>query len=127
MRFSTLIAFLAVLVVSGQSCNKGDICRPCGYYTGVSQKVDYLPGTTTGSYTTTTRTHEVWRSGDGYTTAGFHYKPDADGYFYDAPDEAGQAVKGYLTLEVILRNDSLYFDIRKPGGLSEVFEGRKAN
>lgn len=124
---STPIPVFILLLLTVWSCNKGDICRPCGYYTGVSQKVDYLPGTTTGSYTTTTRTHEVWRSGNGYTTAGFYYEPDATGYFTDTTDEAGQAAKGYITLEVILRNDSLYFDIRKPGGLSEIFEGRKAN
>jgi hypothetical protein len=119
------LVFIVVLAASG--CTKEISCDACGYYTGVSQKVDYLPGSPFGSYTTTTVTHEVWEEAGGYTTAGFLYKPDVSGYFYDAPDSIGQVTKGYISLEVILRNDTLNFEIHKPGGLSEIYNGIKVN
>jgi hypothetical protein len=123
VRIALLLFSLAVL----GACNREPICRVCGYYTGTSQKVDLIPGTNIGSYSTNTVTHEVWRNGQRYTTAGFSYTLDKDGLFVDEPDEAGQLEKGYISLSVRLQNDSLFFDIKKPGGLSENFEGRKVN
>jgi hypothetical protein len=72
-------------------------------------------------------THEVWEAAGGYTTAGFLYKTDAEGYFYDAPDSLGQITKGYISLEVNLRDDTLNFEIHKSGGRSEIFDGIKVN
>lgn len=122
-RIALIVLTLTLLI----GCSRDPICRVCGYYTGLSQKVDLIPGTNIGSYSTATVTHEVWRSGNRYATAGFYYTLDKDGLFYDEPDAAGQLEKGYISLSVRLQNDSLHFDIRKPGGLSEVFEGRKVN
>lgn len=109
------------------SCQKEGICRECGYYTGVSQKVDYLPGTTIGSYTTNTKTHQVRRDGKGYRTAGYYHVLDSQGQFQDSTDQEGAMQKGYLSFQVTLRKDTLRFNIQKPGGLSEVFEGIKIN
>ena len=51
-----------LLVLSIISCNKDEDCVECGFYSGLSTKVDFLPGTTTGSYSTTTKTYEVARA-----------------------------------------------------------------
>ncbi len=122
-----LFLMTTLILLLNAGCTKEISCGVCGYYTGLSQKVDLLPGSPFGSYTTTTVTHEVWEAGGGYTTAGFIYKPDAEGYFYDAPDSLGLVTKGYLSLEVTIRNDSIQFEVHKPGGLSEIFDGIKVN
>lgn len=121
------LLFLTFIIGFSSGCKKDSICRICGYYTGLSQKVDIIPGTTLGSYTTTTVTKQLWKYEDGFTTSGFYFEPDEKGDFTDYPTEAEQDIKGYVSLEVRIRSDTLWFDIQKPGGLSEVFEGRKTN
>jgi hypothetical protein len=122
-----ILLFFVITLGLFAGCEKEPICRICGYYTGLSQKVDYIPGTTLGSYTTTTVTKELWRFEDGYTTSGFYFEPDEKGEYSDYPTEAEQEVKGYVSLEVKISQDTLWFNLQKPGGLSEIFEGRKAN
>lgn len=121
------LLFLIFFIGLSSGCKKDPICRICGYYTGLSQKVDYIPGTTLGSYTTNTVTKQLWESGDGFTASGYYFKPDGNGEYTDFPTEAEQDIKGYVSLEVRVRNDTLWFNVQKPGGLSEVFEGRKTN
>lgn len=121
------LLFLALVIGFSTGCKKDPICRICGYYTGLSQKVDYIPGTTLGSYTTTTVTKQLWKYEGGFTTSGFYFEPNENGEYSDYPTEAEQDIKGYISLEVKVSNDTLWFNIQKPGGLSETFEGRKAN
>lgn len=122
-----LFAVSITVLLFAAGCTKEISCDLCGYYTGLSQKVDLLPGSTFGSYTTATVSYKIWNEGKGFRTPDFFFLPDAEGYFYDAPDSLGQLAKGYLTLEVTFKNDSIQYEIHKPGGLSELFEGVKIN
>lgn len=119
LRLCTLFLLLAAV-----SCTPKDKeCLPCGYYSGLSQKVDFLPGTTTGSYSTTTKTYEVAVAGDGYRTDFFTYVPDPEGDFSETVDSADVSAKGYEALTVRLANDTLYFFLDKTQGRSEEFLG----
>ncbi|MCO6486669.1 MAG: hypothetical protein J5I41_12925 [Saprospiraceae bacterium] len=122
-----MILGVAALLFLLAGCRKTSDCPPCGYYTGLSTKVDFIPGTMTGSYTTSTRTYEVKRSGDGYSAAGWYYLPDVNGYYTDTAALSEQQAKGYITLTVWQSEDTLRFDVRQPEGLSEYFEGLKIN
>lgn len=112
-----------LLILSMISCNKDDDCLECGFYSGLSQKVDFLPGTATGSYSTTTKTYEVARAGDGFRTDFFFYSPDEQGDFHEEVDSSEVGSKGYEALTVRLANDTLYFYLDKTGGRSEEFLG----
>lgn len=112
-----------ILLLFILSCNKSDDCPECGYYSGLSQKVDFLPGTTTGSYSTTTKTYEVAKAGAGFRTDFFFYEPDEFGDFYEEVDSSQVGSKGYEALTVRLQNDTLYFYLDKTQGRSEEFLG----
>lgn len=116
-----ILGFILLLFLL--SCNKTDDCPECGYYSGLSQKVDFLPGTTTGSYSTTTKTYEVARAGDGFRTDFFFYEPDEFGDFYEEVDSSQVGSKGYEALTVRLQNDTLFFYLDKTQGRSEEFLG----
>ncbi len=112
-----------ILLLFVLSCHKIDDCPECGYYSGLSQKVDFLPGTTIGSYSTTTKTYEVARAGDGFRTDFFFYEPDVFGNFYEMVDSSQVGSKGYEALTVHLINDTLFFYLDKTQGRSEEFLG----
>ncbi|HRW74326.1 MAG: hypothetical protein H6568_13515 [Lewinellaceae bacterium] len=112
-----------LLVLSIISCNKDEDCVECGFYSGLSTKVDFLPGTTTGSYSTTTKTYEVARAGEGFRTDFFFYTPNESGDFMEVVDHGQVGEKGYEALTVRLANDTLYFFLDKTEGRSEEFLG----
>lgn len=118
------LLFLASTLLLG-SCAKDEACAVCDYYTGLSQQVVPQPGTNLGSYFTATKTYLLQERGDGYEVAGLQFRPDAEGRFLEEPDSASASVKGYIYLEVALRNDSLFFEVRRPGGFNEIFAGRR--
>ena len=120
MAIRILSGFFLLLLLS---CAKIDDCPECGYYSGLSQKVDFLPGTTTGSYSTTTKTYEVARAGDGFRTDFFFYDPDVSGNFHEVVDSAQVGSKGYEALTVRLVQDTFYFYLDKTQGRSEEFQG----
>lgn len=115
--------FLLTMLLVVSACAKDESCTVCDYYTGLSQQVIPQPGSNLGLYFTATKTYLLQESGDGYEVAGWSFKPDAEGRFRDEPDAAGAAAKGYELLEVAIRNDSLFFEVRKQGGFSEIFAG----
>ncbi len=120
MNFRILGLLLLLFVLS---CTKNDDCPECGFYSGLSQKVDFLPGTTIGSYSTTTKTYEVARAGDGFRTDFFFYQPNEQGDFFEEVDSSDVGSKGYEALTVHLLNDTLYFYLDKTQGRSEEFLG----
>ncbi|MBK7343935.1 MAG: hypothetical protein IPJ06_13100 [Saprospiraceae bacterium] len=119
----TLRILGCLILLLSFSCTKNSDCPECGYYSGLSQKVDFLPGTTTGSYSTTTKTYEVARAGDGFRTDFFFYEPDEQGNFNEEVDSSELGSKGYEALTVHLFNDTLYFYLDKTQGRSEEFLG----
>lgn len=118
------IALFAAFLLT-VSCAKEDPCTVCGYYTGLSQQVIPQPGTNLGLYFTATKTYLLQEQGKGFEVAGLAFTPDEAGMFRDEPDSATAAVKGYLLFEGAIRNDSLFFEVRRPGGFNEIFAGRR--
>lgn len=120
-RSLALIGILSLLV----SCAKEDLCTVCGYYTGLSQQVIPQPGTNLGSYFTATKSYLLQEKGNGFEVAGMAFTPDESGMFRDEPDSIAATAKGYLLFEGAIRNDSLFFEVRRAGGFNEIFAGRR--
>ena len=125
MRRIHLISLVLMGALMFSSCEKTEDCLYCGYFTGLSRTVDYLPGTTTGHYATTSATYEVARAGEGYRTSYFTYIPDANGVAMVVVDSADVEEVGYESLTVRLYADSMYFLLDKTDGRYEEFRGTR--
>lgn len=119
-----LLCFISVTLLT-MACNKSDDCPACGFYNGLSQKADFIPGTKTGIYTTTTQTYHLTKRKATYTIEDYRFIPDIEGNYVHIADSTERLILGYDTLTVALKDGMIRFDVRKPEGLYEVFEGKR--
>lgn len=119
-----LLLFISLMWMN-TACNKNEDCTACGFYNGLSQKADFIPGTKTGVYTTTTQTYHLTKQKATYTIEDFRFIPDNEGNYFHITDSTERLILGYDTLTVALKDGMIRFDVRKPEGLYEVFEGKR--